>query len=100
ALAARRRLRAPCRGDDGDVTVNQIGRERRQSVVLTFRPAILDCHVLTFGEPALPEALTECCQRIGGLAWRAAAEEANHGHRRLLRSRSERPHGSRAAERG
>ena len=41
---------------------------RRQSVVLTFRPAILDRHVLTFGEPALPEALMECCQRIGGLA--------------------------------
>jgi putative ABC transport system substrate-binding protein len=58
-----------------------VGGDRRQSVVLTFRPAILDRYVLTFGEPALPEALMECCQRIGGLAWRAAAEEANHGHR-------------------
>src|SRR5262249_53453683 len=67
-FGSERRLRAPCGGDDGDVTVNQIGRERRQSVVLTFRPAILDRHVLTFGEPALPEALMECCQRIGGLA--------------------------------
>src|SRR5215472_6377868 len=97
-FGSERRLRAPCGGDDGDVTVNQIGRERRQSVVLTFRPAILDRYVLTFGEPALPEALMECCQRIGGLAWRAAAEEANHGHRRLLRAHRERPRDSRAAE--
>src|SRR5215831_7368664 len=43
-----------------------VGGDRRQSVVLTFRPAILDRYVLTFGESALPEALMECCQRIGG----------------------------------
>ena len=39
--------------------LNQIGRERRQSVILAFRPAVLDCHVLTLDVAGLLQALAE-----------------------------------------
>jgi len=38
------------RGDHGDLSAHQIGRERRQPIVVTLRPAIFDRHVAAFDE--------------------------------------------------
>jgi len=43
----RERCRRGGRGDDGDFLLNQIGRQRWQSVIVTFRPAINDRYVST-----------------------------------------------------
>jgi len=47
------------RGDHGHATANQFGRQRRQLIVLTFRPTILDRHVLTFDVASVSEAFAE-----------------------------------------
>ena len=89
---------ASCRSDDIDSTPNQVTGERRQPIVLTLSPAIFHRHVLPFGVPAILQSLMECCECIGGLARRSAAEKPDHRDRRLLRVRRERPRRSRAAE--
>ena len=38
---------------------NQIGRQRRQSIVVTFRPAVFDRHVLALDEAGFVQALAE-----------------------------------------
>jgi hypothetical protein len=72
-------------------TANEVGRESRKAIVLTFCPAILDFNVLTFAVAAFLEAAVECRDDVGGLGRRSAAEEPNSRHRRLLRARPERP---------
>jgi hypothetical protein len=49
-LCSQSRGGASCRSDDRYRTTNQLGREGRQSVVLTLCPTILDHHVLAFDE--------------------------------------------------
>jgi len=44
-------------------------------------------------------AVVKRSDHCGGVAGRAAAEKPDHRHRRLLRTRRERPRASRAAER-
>jgi hypothetical protein len=60
---ARKQPRAPlvyCPARrSGHATANQFGRQRRQSIVLTFRPTILDRHVLTFDVASVSEAFAE-----------------------------------------
>src|SRR5262245_16917157 len=90
---------APGRRNDGHLTANQIGRQRRQSIVLTLRPAVIDRRILTFDVTAFLEALVEYFNRIGGLGGRPAAQEPDHRHRRLLRARRERPRRSATNER-
>src|SRR5262249_37118776 len=46
-------------GDDGHLTTNQIGCQRRQSVILATRPAILDRHVATFDKAGFLQALAK-----------------------------------------
>ena len=58
AFAARRRREAR-RGDHGDLTADQIGRQRRQPVVLTLRPAVFDRDVLALDEAGFLQALAE-----------------------------------------
>ena len=41
------------------LTTNQIGRQRRQPLVLTFRPAVLDRHVLALDIAGVLQALAE-----------------------------------------
>jgi len=65
---------------------------------MTFRPAERDREILSFDEPRFAQPLTERCDHGGGLSRRSAAEKANHGHCRLLRTRRERPCGYTAAE--
>jgi hypothetical protein len=55
-----RRLRRQCRrgagsGNYRDVTLNQIGRQRRQPVILALRPAVFDCNVAAIDVTGLTE---------------------------------------------
>src|SRR5262249_46366690 len=91
------RTDAAGRSDQRHLTTNEIGRELRKAAILTFCPAILDSKVLTFAVAAFPEATLECGDDIG-LVRRSAAEKPDHGHRRLLSARRERPRKRCAAE--
>src|SRR5262249_5931274 len=65
----------------------------RQPMVLALRPAIHDCHVLALDIAGVLQAKAECAQTVRDRVRRPAIEETDHRHRRLLRSRSERPRG-------
>src|SRR5262245_56468817 len=54
------------RGDHRHLPVYQISHEIRQSIVLVFRPAILDRHTLTLDVAAFAHALPEG----GNQAWK------------------------------
>ena len=52
-------------GDDhGDPAANQIGRKRRQPIVLILGQAVFDCDVLAFYIAGLLQALAECAQTV------------------------------------
>src|SRR5262245_28505485 len=70
--------------------MDQVGGQRRQSVILPFRPAILDRRVLTLKCAGFLQALAERCEeRLKAVGGRAV-EKPDHGHR-LLRPRRQRP---------
>jgi hypothetical protein len=79
--------RSEIRHDHVDPTMDQIGPQRRQTIVLTFGPAILDCDILSFDEAGVFQALAESARShripIGG----CAVEKADHRNRSLLRAR-------------
>ena len=83
------------RNDHPDLPPNQVGRQDRQPVDLIVGPAVFNRAVLTLDKAGLPEALAKG-RREGHVAGRAA-QKADHRHRRLLRTRGERPR-CRAAE--
>src|SRR5262245_31311735 len=91
------KVAAAC-GNQVDPTADEFGGQRRQPIVLTLRPAVLDCHVLALDITSLFEALSErghvCCKG----SWRSTAEIANHRQLGLLGSDGERPRRRRAAE--
>jgi hypothetical protein len=97
-LGRERRHRAARRGDHGHPTADQIGREYRQSVILTFCPAIFDRHVLADDVTALAQTPTERGQEVLAPPGRSTVEPSDYRHRRLLRARRERPRGDHAAE--
>ena len=76
----------------------QIDCEVGQSIVLVLCPAIFDRHVLTFDVATLADTLPKCIHKMRPAHGRRAAQEADHRHCRLLRTRSERPPDSRTAE--
>ena len=55
----RQRRRSAARGNHGHLTTNQIGRQRRQSIVLALRPAIFDRHVPALDIAGFAQALAE-----------------------------------------
>src|SRR5262245_42144094 len=55
----RQRRRCAGRGDDRDLALDQVGRQRWQSVIVTFRPAILDSRVLTIDVADFLQTLAE-----------------------------------------
>src|SRR5262249_21389195 len=77
---------------------NEFSRQSRQAVVVTFRPAKRDRQILTLDKPRFTKTLAERCDNARGFSRRAAAEETDHRHCRLLRARCERPSGCRAAD--
>src|SRR5947199_8358873 len=60
-----RRLCCKCRGstagrrNDAHLTTNQIGSERRQSIVMALGPAVFDRHILAVDVPRFAKALVE-----------------------------------------
>src|SRR5262245_32077817 len=78
--------------------MDQVGGQRRQSVILPFRPAILDRRVLTLECAGFLQALAERCEERLKPVRRRAVEKPDHRHRRLLRPRRERPCRCRTAE--
>src|SRR5262245_56418786 len=93
-----RRIVASGRGDHGHLTSNEIGRERRQPIQLSLRPAIFDRDVLTLDVTDFVQATAERDHigsvRLSGLS----IQESDHGHRRLLPENDERPSSHRTAE--
>jgi len=77
--------------DDIDPERNQFGRENGEPLHLPLRPAVFDQDVTVLDVTELTQSLTKRghirCARVG----QAAAEEADHRHRLLLRARHERP---------
>ena len=63
-LCRQGRRGAAERGDHGHLTTNQIGRKRRQSIILTACPAVLDGYVATLVIAGLVQALAEGAQTI------------------------------------
>jgi hypothetical protein len=70
---------------------DQVGGERRQPVIDIVRPAILDRDVLAFGKAGFLEALLERGRHRAVTLGGRAVEKSDHGQRRLLRQRGERP---------
>src|SRR5438128_8078572 len=73
------------------LTAHQVGRQLRQSIELILGEAIDDCYVLALHIADVLEAQAECAQTVRHRVRRSGVEEPNHRHRRLLRSRRERP---------
>ncbi len=91
-----RRLGRQCRseisgGDHRDLSANQFGRQRRQSIELSVGRAIFDRHVLALGEANVFEALAKPAHTVRNRVRRCGVEEPDHRHRWLLRPRRERP---------
>jgi hypothetical protein len=60
----RKRRNTGARDDHGDPSANQIGRQRRQPVVLTLRPAVFDRYGLALDIAGVFEALTKSAQAL------------------------------------
>ena len=84
------------RDDHGDLAANQIGRQLRQSIELTLRPAVFDRHVLALDIAGILEALTKAARRSPDRQTIGSRNPIT-GIARLLRARGKRP-GPPAAE--
>jgi hypothetical protein len=58
----RHRQRSAGRRNYADLTMNQFGRKRRQSIIFAFRPAIFDLDVLALDISCLFQSLVERSQ--------------------------------------
>lgn len=72
------------RGDDCDLTPNQIGSKRREMVVLVLRPAVFDGHVAAIDVTGLTETIEESLYLRGIGFGRRGIKEANHRRQSLL----------------
>ena len=52
------------RDDHGDLSANQIGCQRRQSIELILGPAVFDRHVLALDIAGVLQALAKCAQTV------------------------------------
>jgi hypothetical protein len=85
---------------DGHLSINQICRELRKPLVLTVRPAVLDCNILAFHESCFLQAALERSHQVRRVIERSNPKKPDHRHRPLLRTRRERPSCRRATEEG
>src|SRR5262245_23714771 len=74
-------------------------RHSRQTIVSTFRPPVFVRDVLALDISGLAQPLKERTQTARGSVGRFAAEEPDHRHRPLLRTRTKRPCRSAAEQR-
>jgi hypothetical protein len=66
------------RGDHRDLTVDQIGRQRRQAVDLTLGPAIDRRDVVPLNEASLFEAAVKGAQFVREYLRRGGVKKSNH----------------------
>src|SRR5262249_857240 len=78
-------------GDHGYLATNQIGRKRRQPIIVALRPAVFDRQILTFDITGFLQSLAECTQKVCEELRRLAAEKPNHRYFCLLATRRDRP---------
>src|SRR5262245_8766891 len=78
------------RGDYGDLSADQFGRQLRQSIELILGPAVFDRHVPALDVAAILQALAKCAQTVRHPVRRSGVEKSNYRHRRLLRRRDAR----------
>src|SRR5262249_7759391 len=86
------------RGDHGHLLAHQISRQLRQPIIFTLRPAVFNCHVLTFDITSFFQTANETGHERCERTRRCAVEEPGHRHRRL-RPRCKRPRSSAAEKR-
>src|SRR5262245_37377649 len=77
--------------DHFNLPSNQVGRERRQSIVLKLCPAVFDREISPFDKAAFVQASDERIRHISRFPRRPCAEVANRRDSGLLRERSARP---------
>ena len=70
------------RVDDRHLAANQIGRQRRQAIILTLRPAVFDADIAVFDIAGVVQALAERRQIVRSRPGRIAVEEPDHRQRR------------------
>src|SRR5262249_40410751 len=97
-LGGQRRGGGGGSGNDGDPPGYQLGRERRQAIVLIIRPAIFDRDVPALGEAGGSKSTAEAIDKGRDAAGRGRAENPDRRHGRLLRACRQRPRGRRASE--
>src|SRR5712691_1084188 len=95
----RERRSVAARDEDRNLSAHQFERQRGQSVVFAFGPAVFDRNVLAHDIAGLLEALLKCARTAQ--SWRCSAKIPDHRHRAtLLRARrpNYRRRGRRATE--
>src|SRR6516225_9609952 len=87
------------RGDNSHATQDKVRHERRQPVISTVQPVVLDYDVLPLHVTRFAESFTERIGTADGVLGRPNDDDTDD-RRCLLRARRERPRGRRAAEKG
>ncbi len=90
-----KRRRSGGRGNHGHLATDQIGRHRRQPIVLALRPAIFDRYVAAIDVAGFAQPFEKGGQGPRVSLRRLGVEKSDHRQRPLLRARRERPkHGA------
>ena len=79
-LGRERRIVAAGCSDHGHLTLNEFGRQRRQSIRPPLRPAIFDRDVLAFDIAGLIQALAERGHHRNPRLRRLPVQKSNHRH--------------------
>src|SRR6516225_2848120 len=77
--------------DDGHWAARELDRICRQPVIVALGPAKFERYILTFSISRFFQSLTECSDKIIGLAGASAADPSYHRQCRLLGACRERP---------
>jgi len=91
ALSRERRNGTSARSDHGDASVDQLGRQLRQSLHLIVGEAVFDRHVLALDITRILQALAESTERLAERIRRLAVKDPYDRDRHLLRARGKRP---------
>ena len=98
AFAAKAGRGASGRDNHSDLAAHQLGRHRRQPIVLAFGEAIFDRYVVALDVAGFGQTLAKNSAGSAHSPQPSRAEKAYHRHLRLLRPRRHRPRRRRAAE--
>jgi hypothetical protein len=98
-LGGKRSRRAASYGDNVHPAAHKFGRQCRQSVVMAFRPPVVDGNILTLDVARIGQASMKCGDVVVHDFTCCSAEITDRRHCRL-RVRNQRPRNRRAAEKG